>query len=71
MSLIGPCPHDLAHDDAYGAAIREYGLRRAMKPGLTGAAQAAGLRGETRTLAKMQARVAQKFLVHRELVDVA
>jgi Undecaprenyl-phosphate glucose phosphotransferase len=58
MSLIGPRPHALAHDDAYGAEIREYALRRHVKPGLTGAAQAAGLRGETRTLAQMQARVA-------------
>ena len=59
MSLIGPRPHALAHDDAYGEAIREYGLRRHVKPGLTGAAQAAGLRGETRTLAEMQERVAR------------
>ena len=59
MSLIGPRPHALAHDDAYGAQIREYALRRHVKPGLTGAAQAAGLRGETRTLAQMQARVAR------------
>lgn len=59
MSLIGPRPHALAHDDAYGAEIREYALRRHVKPGLTGAAQAAGLRGETRTLAQMQARVAR------------
>ena len=59
MSLIGPRPHALAHDDCYGAEIREYALRRHVKPGLTGAAQAAGLRGETRTLAQMQARVAR------------
>jgi undecaprenyl-phosphate galactose phosphotransferase/putative colanic acid biosynthesis UDP-glucose lipid carrier transferase len=59
MSLIGPRPHALAHDDAYGAAIREYALRRHVKPGMTGAAQAAGLRGETRSLVEMQARVAR------------
>lgn len=59
MSLIGPRPHALAHDDAFAHAIYEYARRRHMKPGLTGAAQAAGLRGETRTLAQMQARVAR------------
>ena len=59
MSLIGPRPHALAHDDAYAAEIREYALRRHVKPGLTGAAQAAGMRGETRTLGQMQARVAR------------
>jgi exopolysaccharide biosynthesis polyprenyl glycosylphosphotransferase len=59
MSLIGPRPHAIAHDDAYGAAIREYDLRHLVKPGLTGVAQAEGLRGETRTLAQMQARVAR------------
>jgi putative colanic acid biosynthesis UDP-glucose lipid carrier transferase len=59
MSLIGPRPHAIVHDDAYGAAIREYALRRLVKPGLTGLAQVEGLRGETPTLAQMQARVAR------------
>jgi lipopolysaccharide/colanic/teichoic acid biosynthesis glycosyltransferase len=59
MSLIGPRLHAIVHDDAYGAAIREYALRRLVKPGLTGIAQVEGLRGETPTLAHMQARVAR------------
>ena len=58
MSLVGPRPLALAHDDEYGALIGDYARRRLVKPGLTGAAQAAGLRGETPTLAQMQARVA-------------
>jgi len=57
MSLVGPRPHAIAHDDQYKAAIDNYALRHHVKPGLTGAAQVAGLRGETRDLALMERRV--------------
>jgi len=57
MSLVGPRPHALAHDDQYKACIDNYALRHHVKPGLTGAAQVAGLRGETRSLELMERRV--------------
>ena len=57
MSLVGPRPHAVAHDEEYGAQIAEYALRHHVKPGLTGAAQVEGLRGETRNLDQMQKRV--------------
>ena len=57
MSIVGPRPHAIAHDEEYGSLISEYAYRHHVKPGLTGAAQTAGLRGETRTLAEMEARV--------------
>jgi Undecaprenyl-phosphate glucose phosphotransferase len=57
MSLVGPRPHALAHDDEYKARIDNYALRHHVKPGLTGAAQVQGLRGETRRLSQMERRV--------------
>ncbi len=57
MSLVGPRPHAVAHDDAYKARIDNYALRHHVKPGLTGAAQVLGLRGETRRLSQMERRV--------------
>jgi Undecaprenyl-phosphate glucose phosphotransferase len=57
MSLVGPRPHAMAHDDVYKAQISSYALRHHVKPGLTGAAQIAGLRGETLRLAQMERRV--------------
>ncbi len=57
MSIVGPRPHAVAHDEFYEARINEYALRRHVKPGLTGAAQVKGLRGETRELKAMEARV--------------
>ncbi len=57
MSLVGPRPHALAHDDEYKARINNYALRHHVKPGLTGAAQVQGLRGETRRLSQMERRV--------------
>jgi undecaprenyl-phosphate galactose phosphotransferase/putative colanic acid biosynthesis UDP-glucose lipid carrier transferase len=57
MSIVGPRPHAVAHDEFYEARINEYALRRHVKPGLTGAAQVNGLRGETRELKAMEARV--------------
>ena len=57
MSLVGPRPHALAHDDEFKARIGNYALRHHVKPGLTGAAQVAGLRGETERLSQMEQRV--------------
>jgi putative colanic acid biosynthesis UDP-glucose lipid carrier transferase len=57
MSLVGPRPHALAHDDYYGARIEDYALRQSVKPGITGWAQVNGSRGETPTLESMQRRV--------------
>jgi lipopolysaccharide/colanic/teichoic acid biosynthesis glycosyltransferase len=57
MSLVGPRPHAVAHDDYYGAAISNYALRQKVKPGITGWAQVNGARGATPTLDFMQRRV--------------
>jgi undecaprenyl-phosphate galactose phosphotransferase/putative colanic acid biosynthesis UDP-glucose lipid carrier transferase len=57
MSLVGPRPHALAHDEEYGARIGGYALRYHVKPGLTGAAQVAGWRGETMRLEDMERRI--------------
>jgi putative colanic acid biosynthesis UDP-glucose lipid carrier transferase len=57
MSLVGPRPHALAHDQYYGSLLRRYSLRQRMKPGITGLAQIGGWRGETATLEAMAGRV--------------
>jgi len=57
MSLVGPRPHAVAHDDYYGAAISNYVLRQRVRPGITGWAQVNGARGATPTLDVMQRRV--------------
>ncbi|ATC33019.1 exopolysaccharide biosynthesis protein [Caulobacter vibrioides] len=57
MSIIGPRPHALAHDDQYGALIANYHLRFRARPGLTGLAQIKGLRGGTDTVEAMAARI--------------
>ncbi|WP_337186976.1 sugar transferase [Phenylobacterium sp.] len=57
MSLVGPRPHALAHDDYYGARIGPYADRFRAKPGLTGLAQVNGLRGEIHDLRGMQDRI--------------
>lgn len=49
MSLIGPRPHALAHDDAWRASVPRYSARFRTRPGLTGYAQVRGLRGLVRT----------------------
>lgn len=57
MSLVGPRPHALAHNEKYAALIDDYLWRHRMAPGITGWAQVNGFRGETDTLEKMQRRV--------------
>ncbi|MBR0830474.1 undecaprenyl-phosphate glucose phosphotransferase [Bradyrhizobium manausense] len=57
MSLVGPRPHALAHDNYYDELISNYVYRHHMKPGLTGWAQVNGFRGETPTIDLMEKRV--------------
>ncbi len=57
MSLVGPRPHAMAHNEQYRQLIRGYMVRHKVQPGLTGWAQVNGWRGETDTLDKMQKRV--------------
>lgn len=57
MSIVGPRPHAIAHNEEYRQLIEGYMLRHKVKPGITGWAQINGFRGETETLDKMQSRV--------------
>jgi len=57
MSIVGPRPHAVAHNEEYRRLIGGYMLRHKVKPGITGWAQINGWRGETDTLEKMQKRV--------------
>lgn len=57
MSVVGPRPHAVAHNEQYRKLIPGYMLRHKVKPGITGWAQVNGLRGETEDLGKMKARV--------------
>ena len=57
MSLVGPRPHTVAHNELYRKLIKGYMLRHKVLPGITGLAQVNGLRGETRELEQMEARV--------------
>jgi putative colanic acid biosynthesis UDP-glucose lipid carrier transferase len=57
MSVVGPRPHALAHNEQHRTLILEYMLRHKIKPGITGWAQVNGYRGETDTLEKMIRRV--------------
>ena len=57
MSIVGPRPHAVAHNEEYRQLIKAYMVRHKVKPGITGWAQVNGHRGETDTIEKMQARV--------------
>jgi putative colanic acid biosysnthesis UDP-glucose lipid carrier transferase len=57
MSLVGPRPHAVAHNEMYRQLIKGYMLRHKVLPGITGLAQVSGCRGETAELEQMQARV--------------
>jgi Undecaprenyl-phosphate glucose phosphotransferase len=57
MSLVGPRPHALAHDDKYAEVLSNYAFRNHMRPGITGWAQVNGYRGEIIRIEQMKARV--------------
>jgi len=57
MSLVGPRPHALVHNEYYRSRVSQYSNRHKVKPGITGLAQINGLRGETDTPEKMCQRV--------------
>lgn len=57
MSIVGPRPHALAHNEEYKDQVHYYMQRHKVKPGISGWAQVNGFRGETDTLEKMTKRV--------------
>ncbi len=57
MSIVGPRPHAVAHNEMYRKLIKGYMLRHKVKPGITGWAQVNGYRGETESLDKMSGRI--------------
>ena len=57
MSIVGPRPHAVAHNEQYRKLIKAYMVRHKVRPGITGWAQVNGHRGETDTIEKMQARI--------------
>jgi putative colanic acid biosynthesis UDP-glucose lipid carrier transferase len=57
MSLVGPRPHAVAHNETYRKLIKGYMVRHKVRPGITGLAQISGARGETVRLEDMEARV--------------
>jgi len=59
MSVVGPRPHAVAHNEMYRKLIRGYMIRHKVKPGVTGLAQVNGWRGETETVDKMKGRIEQ------------
>ena len=57
MSLVGPRPHAISHDDQLDRQIEQYAYRRRIKPGITGWAQVNGFRGETTTIEQIENRI--------------
>jgi putative colanic acid biosynthesis UDP-glucose lipid carrier transferase len=57
MSVVGPRPHAVAHNEMYRKLIKGYMIRHKVKPGITGWAQVNGARGETDTVEKMKRRI--------------
>jgi exopolysaccharide biosynthesis polyprenyl glycosylphosphotransferase len=57
MSLVGPRPHAVSHNEMFDGQIARLSRRHNVKPGITGWAQVNGLRGETDTIEKMRARI--------------
>ncbi len=66
MSIVGPRPHAVVHNETYRKLIAGYMLRHKVKPGITGWAQVNGFRGETDTLEKMEKRVEYDLAYLRE-----
>ena len=57
MSVVGPRPHAVAHNEMYRRLVKSYMVRHKVRPGITGWAQVNGFRGETDSVEKMEARV--------------
>lgn len=57
MSIVGPRPHAVSHNEMYRKLIKGYMVRHKVKPGITGWAQVNGFRGETDSLDKMEGRI--------------
>jgi putative colanic acid biosynthesis UDP-glucose lipid carrier transferase len=57
MSIVGPRPHAIAHNEQYRKLVKGYMLRHKVRPGITGWAQVNGMRGETETVDKMMMRI--------------
>ncbi|MBX3680379.1 undecaprenyl-phosphate glucose phosphotransferase [Cognatazoarcus halotolerans] len=57
MSIVGPRPHAVAHNETYRKLVKGYMVRHKVKPGITGWAQVNGYRGETETIDKMEKRI--------------
>ena len=69
MSIVGPRPHAVAHNEQYRKLVKGYMLRHKVRPGITGLAQVKGMRGETETADKMMMRIAYdlEYLRHWSL----
>jgi putative colanic acid biosysnthesis UDP-glucose lipid carrier transferase len=57
MSVVGPRPHAVAHNELYRTKIKGYMVRHKVRPGITGLAQVSGARGETRAVSDMEKRI--------------
>lgn len=70
MSIVGPRPHAVAHNEFYRKEIFQYMIRHKVKPGVTGLAQINGCRGETDTMDKMERRVSYdlEYIEHWSLL---
>ena len=66
MSIVGPRPHAVDHNESYRSLIPGYMQRHAFKPGLTGLAQVEGFRGETLTIESMANRIEADLRYQRE-----
>ena len=65
MTIVGPRPHAVQHNEKYSKLINGYMQRHSVKPGMTGLAQVRGFRGETRTISEMRNRVFSDLMYQR------